>query len=231
MHSAFAEEFYYPKTDIFFISSGIYYDDPGKINSLLSKSFETTKLPAQVYYFGIGYKINHNPIISNKPYFLLYSIEAKFPLSRRTNNIYYNAELQTYILSLDVSTFESYVKTVTVHPIIGFAFSKTDLILPLKYDDSDKRFYTDKFTQKFEKFSASLNIGGGADLRIRLREFEQETKNLLLTFNAKYSICLDKLNFYDKKWTNNSIIPEELSDYSGPGLAIELNISIENQRK
>jgi len=229
--TAWADDYYYPKTDIFSVSTGIYYDNPNNINSLLKKIIMTDDFMGHVYYFGISYKVNHNPIISNKPYFLLYSLDFKFPITRKTSNVYYNAELQTYSLSAELSVFESYMKIVTVHPVIGIGFSKTELLMPIKYNEEHMIHYLDNKMNKYEKSNLNLILGGGCDLRINIRESEQEVKNFLISFEVKYALNLDVLKILDGKWQVGSSEVPGLPDYTLPGLSIELKLGIENQRK
>jgi hypothetical protein len=226
-----AEEFYYPKTDIFSVSGGIYYDNPGKINSMLKKVIGADDLISHVYYLDFNYKINHNPIIWNSPYFILYSLNLQVPFSRKTSNIYYNAELQTYSASVEISTFESYVKTVTVHPLIGLGLSYTELLMPVKYSEALGINCVDDKMNKYEKSNLNLILGGGSDLRLNLRESEQERKNLLLSFEVRYSINLDVLGIIGGDWEVGRYAAIGIPDYIGPGLSIELKIGIENQRK
>ena len=56
--TAMAEDYYYPKTDIFSVSSGIYYDNPSKLNNYLANSNRPAITPEHVYYIGLswGYK-------------------------------------------------------------------------------------------------------------------------------------------------------------------------------
>jgi hypothetical protein len=226
-----AEEFYYPKTDIFSVSSGIYYDNPDKINSLLKKIIKTDNLISHVYFVRLNYKFNHNPIISNKPYFILYSLGLQIPFSRHSNNVFYNAELQTYSTTIEVSVFESYLKTVTVHPVIGLGYSLTELLMPIKYNSEFGINYLDDKVNKYEKSNLNLILGGGSDLRLNLRESEQERKNLLLSFEVRYSINLDVLGIIGGDWEVGRYAARGIPNYIGPGLSIELKIGIENQRK
>lgn len=226
-----AEEFYYPKTDIFSVSGGIYYDNPGKVNSLLKKVIVTEDLTSHVYYLGLSYKFNHNPIIWNNPYFILYSLNLQVPFSRKTNNVYYNAELQTYTASVEISTFESFIKTVTVHPLIALGLSYTELLMPIKYNETFGINYVDDKINKYEKTDLNLILGGGSDLRLNLSESATERKNLLLSFEVRYSINLAVLGIIGSEWRVGSYKSEGIPSYTGPGLSVELKIGIENQRK
>ncbi|MFC2130062.1 hypothetical protein ACFLSQ_01385 [Bacteroidota bacterium] len=231
--SVYAENYYIPKTSVLGVTSGIYYDNTEDINRFLKKNNLPQLETANVYFAGCHYKSNYLPLFSNIAHKVLYSFDIRFPFTRKVDNPDYSVEMQTHSFFVELTAFESYIKTVTVHPILGFGLSSTNLIIERK----NRAGISDGFLEKesgfynFKKTTALFNIGGGCDLRINWLDNAIETKNILFSFEARYSIALDFTNIYNTNWTLSSSDENEIPDYYAPGLSIEIKIALETQKK
>ncbi len=231
--SVYADSYYIPQTSVHGLTAGIYYDNTENINRFLQKNnlprFET----GYVYFAGCHYKSNYLPLLSNIAHKVLFSFDIRFPFARKVENPDYSVEMQTHSFFVELTAFESYIKTVTVHPILGFGLSSTSFIIERKNrgDMSDGFLTKESGFFSFKKTTALFNIGGGCDLRINWTDNTLETKNILFSFEARYSIALDFTNFYNSNWTLAGSDENEIPDYNAPGLSIEIKIALETQKK
>ena len=224
-----AEEYYIPRESVLALTGGIYYDNTEDINNFLSKNSLPNVKPEHVFYSGIQYKSNSMSLLNDKVYQYLYSFELRVPFTRSVKSPDYSIELQAWSFSAEITTFESFIKTVTVHPILGFGVSNSNLSITSK--NTNEEFFTGNGTySNFDKFTFLLNIGGGCDYRLNILENGKDTKNIIFSFEARYSISLDKLNLYNDSWTAGTKIIKEIPSYYAPGLSIEIKLGYEAQK-
>lgn len=220
-----------PKTNILGLSGGIYYDNLEDINKFLMMN-ELPKLePGYQYYYSMNLKTNYIPYIFDESHSVIYSIDVRLPIDRILNESGKQIKLNTYSFFAEFSAFESYLKSITVHPIVGFGYSKS--ILEIKLDDNKADFFQklnpDGKIFDFEKSTLLFNLGGGIDYRTNLKDLTEYKINLLFSFNARYSMCLDAYRINDSKWKYNRASISQIPKYYAPGLSIELGLAIEYQ--
>lgn len=143
-------------------------------------------------------------IYSNSiPYISLNGI-ILYSLDFSTNYFNYTNDFKYSRYSINLRTFESFLKGVTVHPNLGIGIVQ----IILKNQLSSKNIN-----------SINFNIGGGIDSRIKLYENEKIRYNLLQSINLLYSIMLKEINNY-------SLINNNTSTFE-----INFSISLELQKK
>lgn len=215
------------------LTYGLYYDNSKSLNQF----FENNNIPLIEKNYtktvGLNYHTNICPFLFDEPSHFFYSVSLVLPVTHSIRGDNFDNELQTYSLFLETFVFESYLKKITIRPILGIGLSQTELIIR-KSDDGFVEFkelnIKTNSAIRFTKFSALLNIGGGGAFRYKLIDDAFKTKNLILGFDIRYSIPLDILNIYNDKWkvykSNISI-----GDYHAPGLSLDFYLGIEVQKK
>jgi hypothetical protein len=223
--------YYIPKTIIAGSSFGIYYDDSRNFNEFLS-AFDLPEFSEQYqYYQSVNVKSNYIPFIFDDLHSVLYSIDIRLPFNRELINGKDKVSLNTYSYFLEFTGFESFLRYLTVHPFVGIGYSQTSLSI----NSSDKFLFGTKNQLvndvEIEKSTLLFNLGGGFDYRKKIIESESTRVNLLVSFNAKYSMCLDAWKINDSNWKSEGQTIEQLPQYYAPGLSIELGIGLEFQEK
>ena len=227
--SIHAEEYYIPHETVFALTSGIYYDNTEEINNFLTKNSLPIVKPRHVFYSGIQYKSNSTSLLNDKVYQYLYSFDIRVPFTRSIEIPDYSVELQSWSFFAELTTFESFIKTVTVHPILGMGVSNSNLSITRK-KTNEGLFPGNGIYSSFDKFTLLFNVGGGCDYRLNIAKNKKETRNIIFSFEARYSIALDKLNMYNSSWTSGTKNIKEIPGYYAPGLSIEFKVGYEEQK-
>lgn len=223
-----AEDYYIPREAVIAITGGTYYDDIEDINNFLSKNSMPNIKPEHVYYSGIQYKANSISLLNDKVYEYLYSFDLRLPFTRRIENSDFSVELQSWSFFTEITTFESFIKMLTVHPILGFGISNSNFTIIHK-NKNEGFFPGNGIYSSFNKFTLLLNIGGGCDYRLNILKEDKESINIIFSFEARYSISLDKLKLYNANWTIGMESIKDIPSYYAPGLSIELKVGFEVQ--
>jgi hypothetical protein len=222
-------KYYIPSTIIPSCSAGIFYHNLSSVNDFLLSNNVSGLSPERASFLGLQMKTNDLAFLSDDFKYLLFSLNLLLPIGSPRSGIEKYSDLKTYAFFLELSTFESYIKVVTVHPVVGFGISYSSLAL-------DSRGNTIMFLENLnkepgiyhlEKFTALFKLGGGGNLRINLSEKNKEAINLLISFETSYSINLDALKFYDGSWFLGDHNINDIEDYYAPAFMIELRIGIE----
>ncbi len=208
--------------------SGAAYDDVGDLNSYFGNS-GFPSLNELNYFAGFQYQSNFFPMLYPKPKDVFYSFEARFPFNRSAKRNGRSVKLTTESYSFDLLFFESYVKDFTIHPIIGLGLAKSHLAI-ISDDERTPIEGLDIETDAFglSKITPLLNIGGGAVLRIQLKDDSVGVYNLALGMELRYLISLDFLSSAFG-WRCGGEKTPNFPDYAPPGLSISFNIGIERQ--
>ena len=156
---------------LFNLSYGIYYDNSKDMNRFLENNDLPPINTTDVKYISINYSTNQCPFFYDEAKHIFYSISLRLPFTRYFGNNNYENTLQTYSFFFETFIFESYLKRITIRPILGFGLSQTDFtIRKINGDFIDLNTLNIKSnsTIKFTKFTALLNIGGGGAFRYKI---------------------------------------------------------------
>lgn len=222
--------YYIPKTNIIGTGFGIFYDDIQDMNNFLVDNELPELSNNYQYYVSLNLKSNYLPFICDDSHSILYSIDFKLPLEREVSNVKYIVNLNTYSFFAEFSAFESFLRYLTVHPLVGVGFAETKMKIQTNTEQNEflNGLGATQTVYDFDKSTILFNLGGGFDYRKNLSNFENSRLNLLISLNARYSMCLDvwRINESDWKFDGKTTV---LPKYYAPGLSIELYISMEFQ--
>ena len=217
----------------FNVNYGFYFDNIKDLN----KYFELNKLPEINKNYGefisLNYSTNECPFLFDQPNHIFYSFSFLLPLPRYFTDNNYNNNLYTYSLFLETFIFESYLKKITIKPIVGIGFSQTNLVIRKTNSTLNELKNLDMETNsafRFTKFTALLNLGGGGAFRFKLIDDAFKTKNLIFGFDVRYSISLDVFHLYNDKWKLDKT-NVDLPNYYAPELSIEFYVGVEVLKK
>ncbi len=213
------------------IKSGMYFDNTSDINKIITESGYPAIEKENVFYIGFNYASNHFPF----PFYhipnIFISLDVRIPFDRNVKNENKSSALKTYSLFLELEGFHDLINKITVYPILGFGASWSHLDLT-----NDSSFNFNKVSNKsgyerFSKFNLLLNLGGGMDYKIYITEDYLKKVNLILGLNIRYSLSLDILGLYDKRWSSAGKYIDGLPEYHAPGLSIEFKFGLEKLEK
>jgi hypothetical protein len=114
---------------------------------------------------------------------------------------------------------------------MGFGVSWSNLDLVNDSTNVSDDFLNQNGNVRFNKFNLLLNLGGGMDYKINITGDYLKKVNVILGLNIRYSLSLDVLGLYDKRWSSAGNYIDGLPDYHAPGLSIELKFGLEKLEK
>ncbi|OGU13213.1 MAG: hypothetical protein A2X61_05300 [Ignavibacteria bacterium GWB2_35_12] len=210
---------------------GIYFDNLSDINKIITENGFPAIESEHVYYIGFNYASNHFPF----PFYhipnIFISLDVRIPFERTIENGNKSTSLKTYSFFLELEGFHDLINNIAIYPIIGLGCSITHLDLRKDSLIEFKDFLSNPGNSRFTKFNLLLNLGGGMDYKVNLAEDYMKKINLLFGLNIRYSLNLDVLGLYDKRWTSAGQYIDGLPEYHAPGLSIEMKVGIEKLEK
>jgi hypothetical protein len=223
--------FYIPKTNIIGFSNGIYYDNLDDINKFFVSNDLPKLEPEYQFYTSLYFRTNFIPLIFEDSHSIIYSMDFRIPCNRKVQVSGNEINLNTYSFFTEFSSFESYLKPITVHPFVGLGYSFTKMEIKLTDNKQEifQKLSSEEMNFEFSKSTLLFNLGGGIDYRTNLKKLTDSKINLLFSFNARYSMCLNAFRINDSNWKYNNATVIDLPNYYAPGLSIELGLAIEYQ--